>query len=100
MAVPRLRNKTLIPSGLTNYPKLNSGLFSIGKNPSGGAFVCQDIQIETGAELTIRVNNFLENYSLIDNAGSIYVLSQSPGAVLNGAGAQLILRSGGQMVCQ
>lgn len=94
-AIPRIRNNVIIPAGLVNYPKLNSGLFTIGQNKNEGLYFCKSIFIEEGASITLRVNNFLENYNSIVIDGELQVLSEINPSILNGSHGSIMINTGG-----
>ena len=95
--VPRIRHKVIIPSGLINYPKLNAGLFTIGQNKYDGQYFCKSMFIEGGAEVTLRINNQMQNYGNIIIFGLLKVESLLSPAVLNGTGGNVVIKSSGTL---
>lgn len=80
---PDIDRPVVIPAGASNYPFINVGIFAIGANPNNGAFACESLCILNGAMLTTRINNKVENYGLIEIAGTMRVLRPTSDAFLN-----------------
>jgi len=81
--IPDVNRPVVIPAGVPNFPALNAGIFAIGDNPSGGAFVCGRLCILDGAILTARVNSFLENYGVIEIQGEMRIRNVASDALQN-----------------
>lgn len=97
-AIPRLRHNVIIPNGRPNYPNLNSGIFATRKILSSANYFCKNIQIANSAELTFKVNNFVENHGKIHSYGTIYSLNLSANAIQNLVGGEIRLFSGSQLL--
>jgi len=81
--IPSYCNPVVIPSGVPNFPAVNAGLLRIGYYKDKGDYKCQRIKIKTGAEMTTRVNCFVENYDLIFNRGKLFVKNPAVDAFKN-----------------
>ena len=95
--IPTIRSKVIIPSDVPNFPFVNAGLLSIGeiKNPS--TYFCRGVEIASGAEMTLRINATLENYSNLTIDGSLFILYSSNAAVKNLENGVIKIQEGGQM---
>ena len=98
--IPNYCNPVVIPANVPNYPAINQGLFRIGYYNNSADYNCAKIKVEAGAELTIRVSCFVENYSTINNFGTIYVKNSALNAFQNKANAQLRLKPNSSMIFQ
>jgi hypothetical protein len=93
--IPNYCNPVVIPSAVPNFPAVNAGLLRIGYYKDEGDYRCQRIKINANAEMTTRVNCFVENYDLISNRGILYVKNPAPDAFKNlGAGIILVKPNG------
>jgi len=93
--VPTISRPVIIPAGAPFYPNVNAGILSIGDNPNNGEFVCKSIWVQNGGELYTRINNFIENYGMIQIDGYMQVKNSAPNAFVNyGAGMILVTESG------
>ena len=90
--IPQYYNPVIIPPDVPNFPKVNAGILRIGHFENDGDYTCEKIKIESGAELTARLNCFVENYSTINNFGTIYVRNQAFNAFQNLEGGVLKLK--------
>ena len=95
--IPDINSRVVIPSGATNFPAINTGLMSIGQNPNSGIYLCKQINILRGAEMTLTFKAFLENYGDIDIRGTVYILNTAIDAVQNLSGGKIDIRSGGRL---
>ena len=94
--IPNLNSSVIIPSGVTNFPKVNDGLIAVAEDPSGLAtYFCKQILIEPSAEMTLRVNAFMENYGEIEIYGSMFVLNSAIDAVQNLNGGLITIKRHG-----
>ena len=98
--VPTHCNPVVIPSSASNFPAVNAGIFRIGHDVDDGDYNCLKIKVNNGAELTTRVNCFVENYGLIQNLGQIFVKNPASNAFTNMAGSQLVVKQGAQVLFQ
>ncbi|MEM9546501.1 MAG: hypothetical protein AAGA77_11050 [Bacteroidota bacterium] len=96
--VPDINRPVIIPSGAPNYPNVNEGILSIGKNPNSGEFVCKSIWVQSGGELFTRINNFVENYGEILIDGNMRVRNSAPNAIQNIDGGKITIGNGGALV--
>ena len=79
--VPTLRHSVIIPNGVPYYPAVNSGLLSIGKDPTDSStYRCNNILIMSGANMTTRVNCFVDVYGTFKIDGTLYVKNPSNNA--------------------
>ena len=90
--VPDVTRKTIIPADAINWPFVNAGIFAIGENPAGGAFTTAELFIEKGAQLTTRLNNFVQNYGLITIEGLMTVKNGDANAFINNPGSILSIQ--------
>lgn len=97
-AIPRLRHSVILPNDRPNYPKLNSGIFATKKILTTANFFCKNIQIANNAELTFRLNCFVENYGKIHNYGTVFGLNPSLDAIRNLTGGEIRLFSGAEFL--
>lgn len=95
--IPGINSRVVIPPGATNFPFINAGLMSIGQDPNSGTYLCKQINVRSGAELTLRVNAFLENYGDLEIRGTVYILNTAIDAVQNLGGGKINIRSGGRL---
>lgn len=91
--VPCNCNKVVIPSGVSIFPAVNEGLFKVGYWMDDGDYNCEALRIEPGAQLTTRVNNFIENYGQIIIRGTLEIRNSDPDAFKNYSEIQI--RPGG-----
>lgn len=98
--IPRSRHNVIIPTGLINYPKVNMGLMSVGQVKNESLYYCKNLMIEHEAELTLRVNNSLENYGKIIVLGQLIVLSEASPAIYNGTRGLIQIIDGGVVTWQ
>ena len=95
--IPNINSPVIIPAGAVNFPAINAGLMSIGEDPSSGIYLCKQINILSGAEMTFRVNAFLENRGDIEIRGTVYILNSAIDAVQNLSGGTINISTGGRM---
>lgn len=95
--IPDINSRVVIPSGANHYPAINAGTMTIGQAPIPGDFLCKQIEILDGAEMTFRINAFLENYGSMEILGNVYVLNTAIDAVKNLSGGLIYIRNGGQL---
>ncbi|MEM9546077.1 MAG: hypothetical protein AAGA77_08890 [Bacteroidota bacterium] len=95
--IPTNCNPVIIPASVPNFPAVNAGVLRIGYHFNNGDYNCKKIRVNNGAELTTRVNCFVENYNLIQNFGQIFVKNSASNAFLNLAEGELIVKSGAQL---
>ncbi len=81
--VPSYYNPVVIPASVPNFPALNAGVFRIQNKMNDGDFLCQKIKINDGAEITTRVNCFVENFEQILIQGNFFVKNPAAGAFTN-----------------
>ena len=87
--IPTINSNVVIPANVTNFPFINAGLMSIGENNNSGIYLCNRINVRSGAELTLQSNTFLDNYSVMEINGTIYGLNIAPSAVQNFSGGEI-----------
>jgi len=95
--VPNINSNVIIPPGALNFPAINAGVMSIGQDPNAGNYLCRQINILSGAEMTFRLNAFLENYGDLDIRGTVFILNNDKGAVQNLNGGKINIRNGGRL---
>ena len=96
--IPDINSRVVIPPGALNFPAINIGLMRIGQNPApSGDYLCKQVNILRGAEMTMRVGAVLENYGDIDIRGTVYILNTAINAVQNLSGAKITIRTGGRV---
>ena len=95
--IPDINSRVVIPSGALNFPAINAGLMSIGKDPNASTYLCKQIIVRSGAEMTFRVNAFLENRGDMEIRGTVYVLNSAIDAVQNINGGRIDIRTGGRL---
>lgn len=95
--IPDINARVIIPSAVPNFPAINSGTISIGDDPNAAGFLCKQILIQSGAEMKLRINAFMENYGNIDISGSLIVLNTTANAVKNLSGGLISIRNGGEL---
>lgn len=95
--IPDINSNVVIPPGAINFPAINAGLMSIGQDPNSGLYLCKQILVRSGAEITFRVNAFLENYGDFEVRGSVYVLNSAIDAVQNLNGGLITVKNGGSL---
>jgi hypothetical protein len=100
LAIPDIYSRVVIPSGLTNYPVMSTGLMSIGQDVNSGVFLCRNITVKPGASITLGLNTFLENYGRIDILGTVFVLNQDVNTFKNLSGGDIIIHSNGLLQFQ
>ncbi len=98
--IPTINSPVIIPGGVPNFPKINAGIMSIGADLNGGLFLCEDIIIQEDAELTFRVNAFLENAGSMIIHGTVYGLNGDPLAIQNLSGGKITIKSTGSLIIQ
>ncbi len=96
-SIPTIDNEVLIPSGLSNYPHLGSGLFAIGSNPNNGAFECYKLTIESGASFITLPNNKIENRGDIIIWGNMWVQNSAVDAFNNFSNSKIIIENAGEL---
>jgi hypothetical protein len=94
---PGINSNVIIPSFATNFPEINSGIMSIGSNPNGGIYLCKNLTVDAGAEMTFKINAFLENYNDLTIVGEVIMLNKSANAIKNLNAAKLTIISGGRL---
>ncbi len=99
-AVPTISRRTIIPAGVSNYPYINMGVFTIGENPNNGLYKSGELWIQDGALLVTRVNCKIENYGLIVIDGEMQIRNTSSDAFINNTGANLQITSTGLLKFQ
>ena len=95
--VPSIKRKVLIPNSAINFPFINAGLFSIGKINAPSNYFCEALQINEGAQMTLRLNAFLENRGKFNIEGRFTILNNSPEALINTEGGMLRIGPNGIM---
>ncbi len=95
---PNIHSNVIIPDGVPHFPKINAGVMNVGINLNGGTYLCKSITIHDNAELTFRVNAFLENSGSIVIHGTVYGLNSDPLAIQNLPGGNISITSTGSMV--
>jgi hypothetical protein len=95
--VPNIKRKVLIPNNALNFPFINAGLFSIGKINAPSNYFCEALQINEGAQMTLRLNAFLENRGKFNIEGRFTILNNSPEALINTEGGMLRIGPNGIM---
>lgn len=90
---PGIRHSVIIPAGVPHWPAVNAGIFAIGKNPNEGAYTCGQLLVKNNAQITTRINCFVENYGRLIIRGSFYAKNQSPNAFHNFSGSSLTLHT-------
>ena len=96
--IPSLRHSVTIPSGVPYYPAVNAGLLAIGKDPlDNSAFRCSNINLQAGANMTTRINCFVEVYGTFRVSGLLFVKNTAPTAFVVKANGELEIL-GGQAV--
>ena len=98
--IPTIGSRVLIPAGVPNFPFVNAGLMSIGLDVNGGTFLARSIKIESGAEMTLRVNALLENYGTITIEGTLFVLNNVFNAIQNLSGGLIEIHANGVLEWQ
>ena len=96
--IPNYCNPVIIPSGVPNFPAVNSGQLRIGYYTDEGDYRCQRIKIDNGAEMTTRVNCFVENYDLIINRGKLFVKNPASDAFRNLNGGIINLKPNAELI--
>jgi hypothetical protein len=77
--IPSLRHSVIIPAGVPNYPAVNAGLLTIGKDPlDESSYRCANILVQSDASMTTRVNCFVKLYGVIKINGTLYVKNPAP----------------------
>jgi hypothetical protein len=98
--IPDINSRVVIPANAVNFPAINAGLMSIGQDPNEGDYLCKQILIRKNAEMTFRVNAFLENYGDLEIRGRVFILNSALTALQNLNGAKILIRSGGSLDIQ
>ena len=97
LTIPDINSKVIIPLGVPNYPFVNAGLMSIGLDPNGGTFLCRNLTVNAGAEMTFRKKTEVENYGEINIMGSIFFLNPLPNTFQNLSGSKLTIENNGRL---
>jgi hypothetical protein len=97
LQIPDINSKVIIPSGVPNFPFVNAGLMSIGQDVNGGDYLCNQLLIRTGAELTFRINTEVENYGNLNIKGTVFVLNPTSNTFRNLPGGKITLENGGRL---
>ena len=92
--VPDDSIRARIPPVVPNFPAVNFGTFTIGA--STGKYLCRDLLIEPGAQLTTRINTITEIYSKVEIKGLMIVKNQSPNS-FKVTGGTIVVYSGGEL---
>ncbi len=87
--LPKVADYVLIPANRPHYPKLGTGLLSVGSTVSNPNFVCGGLHIAQDAQLTTGVNTSIANHGDIVIAGSLTVLKQSSPGIINHPGSDI-----------
>ena len=95
--IPDINSKVIIPSGVPNYPFVNAGLMSIGLDPNGGIYLCRNLTVNAGAEMTFRINTEVENYGEINVKGALFFLNPLPNKFQNLSGSKLTIEENGRL---
>ncbi|GLR17628.1 hypothetical protein [Portibacter lacus] len=95
--IPDINSRVIIPNNVPNFPAINSGVISVGEDPNAANYLCKQILIHNGAQMTLRVNAFMENYGEIQIYGSIFVLNSAMDAIQNLNGGLIQVRTGGAL---
>jgi len=95
---PGIRHQAIIPDGVLNFPFVNAGVLAIGANPNNGLFTCSELLIRQNAELTTRINCFIENYGKLEIRGTMNVLNTDANAFRNYSGSLLEIKSQGSLI--
>ncbi len=75
--IPTLRHNVIIPTGVSNYPAINAGTLSIGRNPNNANFLCHALRVDANAQMTTRVNCFVTLYGQMIIRGNLFVKNTS-----------------------
>jgi len=75
--IPDISHRVFIPTGVPNFPAVNAGIISIGADPNSGLYLCKELNIQSGAEMTLRMNTFLENYGIMNINGDLFVRNKT-----------------------
>ena len=98
--IPGIARPVVIPSGVPNFPFVNTGIFNIGDDPNNGAFRCASLWIQQGAMVTTRVNSQIENYGNIIIDGELIVKRILPNTLQNFADGTITISSTGSLIFQ
>ncbi len=93
--LPKVADYILIPANRPHYPKLGTGLLSVGSTVGNPNFVCGVLQIAQGAQMTTGVNTSIANHGDILIAGTLTVLKQTPPVITNHAASDIRIAPGG-----
>lgn len=96
-AIPDITREVIIPDGVPNWPFVNAGLLTIGKNLNSGNYRCASLWIQENAFLQTRINNRVENYGVLKIDGQMRVKKVTPDAFFNGEEGQIIISSTGSL---
>lgn len=96
--IPSNCNPVVIPAGVPNFPAVNAGLLRIGYYKNEGDYTCQRINIEATAEMTTRMNCFVENYDLIFNQGKLLVKNPNADAFKNLQNGVILIKPNAQII--
>jgi hypothetical protein len=96
--IPTFCNPVVIPAGVPNFPAVNSGILRIGYYKDEGDYRCQRIKINTNAEMTTRVNCFVENYDLMFIRGTLFVKNPASNAFTNSGEGLVLLKPNASVI--
>lgn len=96
--IPTYCNPVVIPEGVPNFPAVNAGTLKIGYYTNEGEYRCQRLKINANAEMTTRVNCYVENYDLIFVRGTLFVKNPAFDAFKIEKGGVVQLKPNAQIV--
>jgi len=97
-SIPTLRHDVIIPENVPNYPAVNAGTLSIGKNPFDAEYLCNNLLIDSNAFMTTRVNCFITLYGKMVIRGNLLVKNPSNQAFIAMSSGDFKIKSGGLVV--
>ena len=95
--IPNINSRVVIPAEVPNFPAVNAGLLSVGEDINGGVYLCKAINIQSDAQMTLRINAFTENYGEILVNGQLFIHNTSEAAFQNLNNGTITINDGGLM---